>query len=118
MSGALTYSLAEIRDGTGWPPGIRFQVAEPGCVPAFLSAADIAAHFGVPAATVQTWRSRYGPDRPAAEIVKAPVCPQPDAVLGLRKPQAGWQAGRLAEWEAWRASLPGRGAGGGRPRTN
>jgi hypothetical protein len=33
-------------------------------------------------------------------------------------PERGWvdTEERRAEWAAWRASLPGRGAGGGRPR--
>jgi hypothetical protein len=83
----------------------------------YLSAADIADHFGdIEAKTVHTWRARYGPDRSPEAIAKAPTCPQPDMYLGRRKPQAGWREDRLPEWDAWRASLPGSGAGGGRPR--
>lgn len=81
----------------------------------FLSAADIAEHFGVNADTVQHWRDRYGPDRPPAELAKAPPCPEPDVALGAKRRLAGWRPDRLPEWDAWRASLPGRGAGGGRP---
>lgn len=83
--------------------------------PVYLSAADIAAHLGVEPGTVHTWRARYGSDRSVEEIAKAPTCPQPDVTLGRRKPQAGWHPRRLAEWERWRASLPGKGSGGGRP---
>jgi hypothetical protein len=84
--------------------------------PVYLTAADIAAHFGVPANTVHLWRERYGPDRTAEAILKAPTCPQPDPVrVGVKRPVAVWSEGRLGEWDAWRASLPGRGAGGGRP---
>ena len=84
----------------------------------YLGVADIAEHFGVPARTVQnSWRARYGPDRTAEAIAKAPVFPQPDVYLGRVHRQAGWRQKRLAEMEAWRASLPGRGAGSGRPRT-
>jgi hypothetical protein len=84
--------------------------------PVYLSAADIAAHFGVPVNTVQTWRARYGPDRSEDEIAKAPTCPQPAVYLGRGKPQAGYLEHQLADIEAWRRSLPGKGAGGGRPQ--
>jgi hypothetical protein len=83
----------------------------------YLTAADIAGHFGVPVRTVQnSWRARYGPGRTAEQVVKAPTMPQPDLYLGRQHPQAAWREDRLGELEAWRASLPGRGAGGGRPR--
>lgn len=29
MTERKTYSLAEVRDGTGWPKGVRFAVVEP-----------------------------------------------------------------------------------------
>jgi hypothetical protein len=76
-------------------------------------AAEIAALFGVQPGTVDTWLSRYSPDREPEEIAKAPVVPQPDAYTGR---VAGWLPGRENEFRAWHASLPGRGAGGGRPR--
>lgn len=66
----------------------------------YLDMAAIGAWFGVPAATVSQWRSRYT-DFPAA-----------DAVIG-RTP--GWAPSREAEIRRWEAARPGRGAGGGRP---
>ena len=45
--------------------------------------------------------------------------PQEDAefVPGRHgKPERGWLPERLPEWKTWKASLPGQGAGGGRPR--
>lgn len=82
----------------------------------YWSTADIAALFSVPNHTVSMWLVRYGPDRTAAEIAKAPVCPQPDIILGVGRPNAGWDPDTAeARWRTWRESLPGRGAGGGRP---
>lgn len=69
----------------------------------YNSAADIAALFGVQPETVVTWRTRY----PGTPI------PEPDAYIG---PFAGWLPERDEEWREWRRSLPGRGAGGGRPK--
>jgi hypothetical protein len=91
--------------------------------PALLTAVDIADHFTetgasgfvVNAALVQTWRSRYGPDRSAEEIAKAPSCPEPVMQVGVRKPVDVWLAAQLPQWGAWYASRPGQGAGGGRP---
>lgn len=68
----------------------------------YLSAADIAALFGVEPGTVEKWRQRY------------PDFPQPDAYTGIARPIAGWAPGREKELRAWEASRPGRGAGGGR----
>ena len=65
---------------------------------------------------VQTWRARHGTDRTAEAIAKAPSFPQPDVYLGEGSPQAGYLEGRLEEITAWRESMPGPGAGGGRPR--
>ena len=110
---SVTYSLAEIRDGTGWPPGARFAMVEPVPGPAvYLTAADLAGHFGVSVSTFHSWRARYGPDRSPEAVAKAPVFPQPetDVQVGRKRPQAVWREGRLPELEAWRASLPGRGA--------
>jgi transposase len=61
----------------------------------YLSTADIAAWFGVGAATVTKWRGRY------------PDFPEPDAMTGT---VAGWLPDREEEIRAWRASLPGQGA--------
>jgi hypothetical protein len=89
--------------------------------PALLTVADIADHFTettgetVSAALVQTWRARYGPDRPAEAIRKAPTFPASAMAVGLRKPIDVWLAGQLPQIDAWRKSLPGQGAGGGRP---
>jgi hypothetical protein len=86
-----------------------------------LTAADIADHFSetpgrtVDAALVQTWRNRYGPNRTAEEIAKAPTCPQPVMSVGVRRPIDVWLPGQLPQWDAWYDSRPGQGAGGGRP---
>jgi hypothetical protein len=81
----------------------------------YLTAADLADHFGVPANSIHAWRARYGPERDAAAIAKAPVMPAPDCHVGVHRPQAVWAESRLPELDAWRASLPGQGKGGGRP---
>jgi hypothetical protein len=69
--------------------------------------ATVAAWFGVTPQTVTKWFRRY--------------CgwPVPDFdTEGVK----GWLPEREAEWRAWKASLPGQGAGGGRkpksPREN
>jgi predicted DNA-binding transcriptional regulator AlpA len=67
----------------------------------YHGAAELAALFGVKPGTIDTWRKRY------------PDFPEPDAFTGR---VAGWLPSREAEMRAWRASRPGRGAGGGRPR--
>jgi hypothetical protein len=72
----------------------------------YMSAADIAALFGVKPGTVETWRSRY-PDFPVADVVVG---------IGHDKPVMGWLPTREPELRAWEKSRPGRGAGGGRPR--
>lgn len=84
----------------------------PGDAVVYLSVADIADHFGVAANTAHSWRTRYRPGRSLAETAKAPVCPQPDVLVGVGKPVAGWRQDRMAEWDAWHASLPGKGSGG------
>src|SRR5690348_4223894 len=87
-----------------------------GAVVVYLTAADIAAHFGVPANTVHLWRARYGAGRRAGGVAKAPARPQTEPVRGgVKRPVAVWSEGRLAGWNGWRASRPGRGAGGRRP---
>lgn len=71
----------------------------------YNSTADLAVLFGVQQDTIDKWRSRYrGTPTPF---------PEPDAYIG---PFAGYLPEREAELLAWRKSLPGRGAGGGRPR--
>lgn len=83
----------------------------------YLTAADIAAHFGVDRSAVHSWRARYGPDRTADEIARVPSTPAPETGVqfGLKKPPDVWRQDRLPEWDAWRASLPGHGVRGGRP---
>lgn len=70
----------------------------------YMSAADLAALFGVEPGTVEKWRQRY------ADF------PQADAVIGIShgRPIAGWLPGRESEFRAWESRRPGRGAGGGR----
>jgi hypothetical protein len=83
----------------------------------YMSVSDIGELFGVGAHTVGQWMHRYSPDRSAEAIAKAPTMPQPDVYIGLgNRPIAGWSSSREAELRAWKASLPGPGAGGGRPR--
>ena len=74
----------------------------------YLSVAGIAASLDIKPATLAQaiWRN---PDHPV---------PRHDAEImpGHGKgPDKGWLPGRIPEWKVWRASLPGRGAGGGRP---
>jgi hypothetical protein len=72
----------------------------------YMSAADIAALFGVKPGTVEKWRSRH-PDFPPADVI-----------IGIShdKPVMGWLPEREQELRAWESARPGRGAGGGRPR--
>jgi hypothetical protein len=72
----------------------------------YVGVAGVAAWFGVLPATVTKWMQRH-PDYPA-----------PDALIepGRRgRPDQAWLPGRRADWQAWKAALPGQGAGGGRP---
>lgn len=76
----------------------------------YLGMADIAREFGVTASAVTTWRSRYrGTPTPF---------PAPDVEIGLDRGIPGWLPERIGEIRQWRDSLPGQGAGGGRPRRN
>ena len=75
-------------------------------VPRYLGTRDVARVLGVDGRTVSQWLTRY----PAGS---AHPCPAPDVAVG---DALGWAEGRLPEWETWRAGMPGRGAGGGRPR--
>lgn len=72
----------------------------------YMSVADIAALFDVAPGTVEKWRQRYD------------NFPVPDAVIGIGHgmPIRGWLPDREAEFREWKKTMPGRGAGGGRPR--
>ena len=76
----------------------------------YLGQAAIARELGITRDLVATWRSRYK-DSPTP-------FPAPDAITeesdGRDVP--GWLPGRMEDIRAWRASLPGQGAGGGRQR--
>jgi hypothetical protein len=76
----------------------------------YLGQAAIGRQLGVSRHLVATWRNRYR-DSPAP-------FPEPDAWIeesdGRDVP--GWLPSRIPEIRAWRSSLPGQGAGGGRPR--
>lgn len=75
-------------------------------IPRYAGTADVGRTLGVRTQTVTNWLNRYPPG-------SSHPCPAPDVVVG---DVLGWEEGRLPEWEAWRAGMPGRGAGGGRPR--
>ena len=69
-------------------------------------------------AGVAVWLSMTPPAL-AKAMERRPGWPVPDAEIEQDRPDRpyrGWLPGRRGEWEAWKASLPGRGAGGGRPR--
>lgn len=71
----------------------------------FLGVVGLADALGVTRHAVHKWRSRYpaGSDHPF---------PEPDIEIdGL----PGWRPDRVEDVVRWRAGLPGRGAGGGRP---
>lgn len=72
----------------------------------YLGLTGIAERLGVTRAAVAKWRSRY----PAGS---AHPFPEPDVEIDGGFP--GWLPARLPEIEGWRAGMPGRGAGGGRP---
>lgn len=66
----------------------------------YLGLREVGALFGVPAATVSKWRTRYADtDHP---------CPDPTAWIG---DTPGWD--NASTWKGWKAALPGQGAGGG-----
>jgi hypothetical protein len=71
----------------------------------YLGVLGIAEALGVSRHAVHKWRSRYpnGSTHPF---------PEPDVEVDGAP---GWAAARLDEIVRWRESLPGRGAGGGRP---
>jgi hypothetical protein len=79
----------------------------------YLGQAAIGRRLGVSRHQVATWRNRYR---------NSPTpFPQPDAWIGDGEEDEraipGWLPGRLEEIREWRKSLPGQGAGGGRPRS-
>ncbi|GII62370.1 hypothetical protein Skr01_24550 [Sphaerisporangium krabiense] len=71
----------------------------------YLGVLGIAQVLGVSRHAVHKWRARY----PAGS---GHPFPEPDVDVDGTP---GWRRDRLEEIVRWRASLPGRGAGGGRP---
>ncbi|OLT13836.1 hypothetical protein BJF78_21010 [Pseudonocardia sp. CNS-139] len=71
----------------------------------YLGVIGVAEAFGVTRHAVHKWRSRYpgGSSHPF---------PEPDVEIDGAP---GWSPDRLEELMNWRSTLPGRGAGGGRP---
>jgi len=107
------------RDGQAAPAGKPARAPLAGLL---LTTADIADRLAgliseaVSADLVMGWRGRNGPDRTAAEIAKAPSCPQPVLSAGVRRPVDVYLPSQLPDWEVWyREQRPGRGKGGGRP---
>jgi hypothetical protein len=77
----------------------------------YLSQAAIGRQLGAGRHVVGTWRNRYkGTSTPF---------PAPDVWIGDGEDDdravPGWLPGRMTEIAEWRKSLPGQGAGGGRP---
>ncbi|MEE2041272.1 hypothetical protein Q8791_29010 [Nocardiopsis sp. CT-R113] len=75
-------------------------------IPRYAGTADVARALEVRTQTVTNWLNRYPP-------TSSHPCPAPDVIVG---DVLGWEEKRLPEWVTWRAGMPGRGAGGGRPR--
>jgi hypothetical protein len=71
----------------------------------YLGVLGVAEALGVSRHAVHKWRSRYPSD-------SAHPFPEPDVEVDGAP---GWAARRVDEIMQWRESLPGRGAGGGRP---
>jgi hypothetical protein len=71
----------------------------------YLGVLGVAEALGVSRHAVHKWRSRYPSE-------SAHPFPEPDVEIDGAP---GWVADRLDEIVQWRESLPGRGAGGGRP---
>lgn len=73
----------------------------------YIGVPGLARHLSVTRDTIYKWRARYPAGAPLA-------FPAPDAEVD---DAPAWLPERLDEITTWRASLPGRGAGGGpRPR--
>jgi transposase len=75
----------------------------------YLGVSDIAHELGVQMSAVTKWLARYPPEETGSHPF-----PAPDVRIGT---VSGWAPSRLPEIREWRAGMPGRGAGGGRPRT-
>lgn len=74
----------------------------------YLGTSGLAERLGVSRQAVSAWRARYSHD-------SSHPFPLPDIDIdGV----PGWKSTRVSEVEEWRAGLPGRGAGGGRPSTS
>ncbi|GAA5051658.1 transposase-like protein [Thermocatellispora tengchongensis] len=71
----------------------------------YLGVLGIAQALGVSRHAVHKWRSRHPAD-------SSHPFPEPDVDIDGTP---GWRRDRLEEITRWRDSLPGRGAGGGRP---
>ncbi|MFB4270519.1 hypothetical protein [Nonomuraea sp. GTA35] len=71
----------------------------------YLGVLGVAEALGVSRHAVHKWRTRYpgGSEHPF---------PEPDVEVDGAP---GWRPDRVQEIVGWRAGLPGRGAGGGRP---
>lgn len=76
----------------------------------YLGQAAIARELGVNRHLVGTWRSRYRDS--------ATPFPKPDAIVDESdgRDVPAWLPESLDAIRAWRASLPGQGAGGGRSK--
>jgi len=79
----------------------------------YYGAGGVAAWLGVKPELVTKWLGRYAST--------AWPTPEPDALaIPGRHGEADslWLESRKDDWLAWEASRPGRGAGGGRPRSD
>lgn len=65
-------------------------------------------------AGVAVWLSMT-PEALTKAMERHPGWPAEDASIWLARTYRGWLPERRAEWETWKASLPGQGKGGGRP---
>ena len=76
----------------------------------YLGQASVARELGVTRHLVGTWRNRY-------KDTGMPF-PEPDVIVDESdgRDVPGWLPESMDVIRAWRASLPGQGAGGGRPR--
>ncbi|MEV5537449.1 hypothetical protein AB0L13_11365 [Saccharopolyspora shandongensis] len=71
----------------------------------YLGSSGLAGRLDVSRSALTKWRERYPPG-------SAHPFPAPDVEIdGV----PGWAPDRVPDIERWRAGLPGRGAGGGRP---